>query len=109
MTPRSSPDTPPQPANDEAAAAPARRPIRTAKALRDAAREHCRDAIEALAAVVRTEGSAAARIAAANALLDRGFGKARVDPDAGPERLPDLPERRLVPVFIKPKPLVEDL
>src|SRR4051794_8996772 len=41
------------------------------------ARAHTQEAIETLATIMREGCSEAARIAAANAILDRGWGKAR--------------------------------
>lgn len=52
-------------------------PILTAQALRKAARAHSRVALEALAEVAKKGDSPASRISAANAILDRAFGKAR--------------------------------
>lgn len=46
--------------------------------VRDLARQHTRKAIQTLVKVMSGE-SDSARVAAANALLDRGFGKARTD------------------------------
>ncbi len=45
--------------------------------VRDAAREHTREAIETLVSVMNsTEAPAAARVAASQGILDRGYGKA---------------------------------
>jgi len=43
--------------------------------LRDLARQHTRKAIQTLVTVMQSGESDSARVAAANALLDRGFGK----------------------------------
>jgi hypothetical protein len=94
------------PANDEAPAVDGR-PIRTAKALRDAARAHSRTAIEALAAVARDEKNGASRISAANAILDRAFGKTRAEPEAA-EPVRELPERRLIPVLVDPRAPIDE-
>ena len=47
------------------------------RALSDLAREHTREAIAALVTIMSGNGSEAARISAANALLDRGWGRPR--------------------------------
>jgi hypothetical protein len=46
------------------------------KNVREMARQYTSDAVEALVKVMRTSNSDAARVAAVNALLDRGWGKA---------------------------------
>lgn len=43
--------------------------------LKDMAREYTTEALEALVGVLRTSPSDAAKVAAANAILDRGYGK----------------------------------
>lgn len=54
------------------------------------AREYTGEALEALVAVVRDGESEAARVSAANALLDRGYGKPSQvlsgDSEGGPHR-----------------------
>ena len=51
--------------------------------VQNAAREHSTEAIETLARIMRNpKAPAAARIAAASALLDRGYGKPRQTVDA---------------------------
>jgi hypothetical protein len=53
------------------------------KAVEEAARAHTEEAIATLAAICKnTEAPEAARIAAAVALLDRGWGKARQPTDS---------------------------
>jgi hypothetical protein len=47
--------------------------------VRDLARQHTRKAIGTLVKVMQSGESDSARVAAANALLDRGFGKPRTD------------------------------
>jgi hypothetical protein len=47
--------------------------------VRDLARQHIRKAIQTLVTVMQSGESDSARVAAANALLDRGFGKPRTD------------------------------
>ena len=47
--------------------------------VRDLARQHTRKAIQTLVTVMQSGESDSARVAAANALLDRGFGKPRTD------------------------------
>jgi hypothetical protein len=54
------------------------RPLtREGRALSELAREHTREAIAALVTIMTGNGSEAARISAANALLDRGWGRPR--------------------------------
>ena len=45
--------------------------------IRDAAQVYTQEALDTLAEVMRNGDSAAARVAAANSILDRGFGKPR--------------------------------
>lgn len=53
------------------------------KAVEDAARTHTEEAIATLAAICRNKDAPeAARVAAANALLDRGWGKPRQPTEA---------------------------
>ncbi len=47
--------------------------------VRDLARQHTRKAIQTLVTVMQSGESDSARVAAANALLDRGFGRPRTD------------------------------
>ena len=47
------------------------------RALSELAREHTKEAIAALVTIMTGEGSEAARISAANSLLDRGWGRPR--------------------------------
>ncbi|GEP04042.1 DUF5681 domain-containing protein [Methylobacterium oxalidis] len=82
---------------------PGGRPKASAR-VRDAAREHTERAIEVLVAIMTSEDAAtAARVAAASAILDRGYGKPTqpVDGDG---------EGGVIPVgltvqFIRPAPL----
>jgi hypothetical protein len=81
----------------------------------DAARERTQDAIDVLAAIMRDpKAPAAARVSAAQALLDRGYGKPAqaIEVDAGPdlthvsdEDLKTL-ERILRPPDYPPPPLL---
>ena len=67
------------------------------KHVRELARAHTEDAIYALVEVLHGDG-ASAKVAAANALLDRGWGKAE-QPVVGDENKPlmfSLIERRIV-------------
>jgi hypothetical protein len=50
-------------------------PNKATRTLREIAREYTEEALEALVAVLRDGESEAARIQAANAILDRGYGK----------------------------------
>lgn len=53
------------------------------RALSDVAKEYTTEAIETLASVMREGQSDKARISAANALLDRGWGRPKQDMDLG--------------------------
>lgn len=68
--------------------------------IRDAAVVYTQEALETLAEVMRSGDSAAARVAAANSILDRGFGKPRqamdVDIEADVKAAVTLVERRIV-------------
>lgn len=73
----------------EGAGRPRGAPNKTTSALRDIARQHTQDAIDALVTILaNNEEPAAARVSAANALLDRGYGKAPTvingDDEGGP-------------------------
>ena len=65
-------------------------PNNVSKTLRELAREYTAEALEALVDVLRTE-TGAARVSAANAILDRGYGKPSTvlagDEDGGPAKL----------------------
>lgn len=50
-------------------------PNNATKTLKELAREYTADALEALVKVLRESDSDAARVSAANAILDRGYGK----------------------------------
>ena len=50
-------------------------PAQERRELREAAREFSSDALDALVKICRSGHSESARVAAANALLDRGYGK----------------------------------
>ena len=70
--------------------------------IRALARSHTRTAIRILAGILRNKkASAAARVAAATALLDRGWGKVP-QPTAGGEPTPPLRAIRFERVFIEP-------
>ena len=67
---------------------PARRPSRPKTDLRDLARRYTRLAVDTLAEVARTSDKEAARVAAANALLERGWGRSgQATAVAGPVRI----------------------
>ena len=52
--------------------------------IRSLARSHTRKAVNVLVGIMRSEdATAAARVSAANALLDRGWGKATQQPESG--------------------------
>lgn len=52
-------------------------PNKATASIREAAREYTQEALEALVRVLRSdEEPAAARVSAANSILDRGYGKA---------------------------------
>ena len=52
--------------------------------IRSLARSHTRKAVNVLVGIMRSEdATAAARVSAANALLDRGWGKATLQSDSG--------------------------
>jgi hypothetical protein len=71
--------------------------------IRSLARSHTRIAIKTLAYIVRNENAtAAARVAAATALLDRGWGKVP-KPVAGGETAPPEPVHRIERVIVDPK------
>lgn len=62
---------------------------RATASIREAAQEYTQEALEVLAEVMRRGDSAAARVAAANSILDRGHGKPKQSveasgPDGGP-------------------------
>jgi hypothetical protein len=57
---------------------------RTLTEIRSLARSHTKTAINVLVGIMRSDAAApAARVAAANAILDRGWGKAAQPPDNG--------------------------
>ncbi len=65
-----------------------RRPVRPKADLRDLAQRYTRLAVETLAEVARTSDKEAARVAAANALLERGWGRTgQATAVAGPVRI----------------------
>src|SRR5215510_12936646 len=72
------------------------------EAVRELARQHSPEAIEALVKVMTEGKSEAARVAAATALLDRGWGKPTQpiagDDEAGPVRIARI-ERVIVPLL----------
>ena len=74
--------------------------------LRSLARAHTKLSIQTLAGIARSGASEQARVAASQALLDRGWGKAvqpHVDEDGGPLR---IVIRRIVDTGDKAAPLV---
>ncbi|WP_091742946.1 hypothetical protein [Phenylobacterium immobile] len=78
-------------------------PILTAQALRKAARAHSRAALDALAAVAgNANDSPAARISAANAILDRAFGKSRAEGAGDTDRPRPKVDRRYENVIVYP-------
>lgn len=60
----------------------------TTKTIREKAREHTDDALAVLIGIAKNGESEAARVSAANSLLDRGYGKPSTvlagDEDGGP-------------------------
>lgn len=81
---------------------PGGRPKAAAR-VRDAAREHTEAAIETLVSIMRDDGAAsAARVSAASAILDRGYGKPSqpVDGDGEGGAIP----LGLTVTFIRPDP-----
>lgn len=67
---------------------PPRRPRPPKTDLRDLARRYTRLAVDTLAEVARTSDKEAARVAAANALLERGWGRTgQATAVAGPVRI----------------------
>lgn len=73
----------------EGAGRPRGAPNKSNATLRDIARGYTQEAIDALVSILANEDEpAAARVSAANALLDRGYGKAATvingDDDGGP-------------------------
>jgi len=62
--------------------------------IRSLARSHTRTALNVLVGVMRSKGAtAAARISAANAILDRGWGKATQAIENGGDGAPELVHR----------------
>jgi hypothetical protein len=71
--------------------------------IRALARSHTRIAIKTLAGILRNEKTtAAARVSAATALLDRGWGKVP-QPTAGGEAAPPQPTIRFERVIVEPR------
>ena len=66
-------------------------PNNATKTLRELAREYTPEALDALAQIMRQGESEAARVSAANAILDRGYGKPSQvlagDEDGNPAKL----------------------
>lgn len=67
-------------------------PNKATASIRDAAREYTQEALAALVGVLRNDSEpAAARVSAANSILDRGYGKASTvlsgDEDGGPVKV----------------------
>jgi hypothetical protein len=71
--------------------------------IRALARSHSRLAIKALAGIVRNEkATAAARVAAATVLLDRGWGKV-IQPRASDEPAAPQPKFRIERYIVEPR------
>ncbi|MGB8400511.1 hypothetical protein [Bradyrhizobium sp.] len=67
---------------------------RTLIEIRSLARSHTRTAINVLAGIMRSkDATAAARVSAANAILDRGWGKATQPLESGDDGSPELIHR----------------
>src|SRR4051794_27365617 len=64
------------------------------------ARAHTQEAIETLATIMREGCSEAARIAASNAILDRGWGKAREHRDLRVSDPRQLSDRELIDIIL---------
>lgn len=66
-------------------------PDKVTRTLKELAREYTAEALEALVAVLKSSDSDAARVSAANAILDRGYGKPSTvlagDEDGGAVRM----------------------
>lgn len=66
-------------------------PNKVTRSLKEAARQHTEEALEALVNVIRSTESDAARVSAIKEILDRGYGKASQvlngDEDGGPVRV----------------------
>jgi hypothetical protein len=68
--------------------------------IRSLARSHTRTAINVLACIMRSkDATAAARVSAANAILDRGWGKATQPPESGDDGAPE-PIHRIERVIV---------
>ena len=67
-------------------------PNKTTRAMAETARQHGGDAIEVLYALMKDEEQyGAVRVAAANSILDRGYGKTPQNiPDEGTPKWPDI-------------------
>ena len=65
--------------------------------VRELAREHTQDAIDTLARIMKsTKAPPAARVAAANSLLDRGYGKPAIDMTVTTKRLVEWTNEELI-------------
>ena len=75
----------------EGAGRPAGTVNKSTDTLKTLAREYTEEALEALVGILREGESDAAKVAAANSILDRGYGKASTvlngDEDGGPVRV----------------------
>lgn len=75
----------------EGAGRPAGAVNKSTDSLKTLAREYTEEALEALVGILRDGESEAARVSAANSILDRGYGKASTvlngDEDGGPVRI----------------------
>ncbi|MCP3367837.1 hypothetical protein [Bradyrhizobium cajani] len=86
-------------AERELESAPVRSARKTSKArtlteIRSLARSHTRTAIRVLVGIMRSDDATpAARVSAANAILDRGWGKAAQPTENGEEGAPELVQR----------------
>ena len=86
-----------------ARAAPRRRVLsdEAARRIRDAIRAHVPDAIAELARLAREATSETARVAAINALIDRGYGRLK-DHDDGDDAAHGITVRFVAPPPAKP-------
>ena len=66
-------------------------PNKVTQTLKEMAREHTADALQVLVTIAKAGESEAARVSAANSLLDRGYGKPSTvlsgDEDGGPVKI----------------------
>ena len=77
---------------------------RTLTEIRSVARSHTRAAIRILAGIMRSDDATpAARLAAANAILDRGWGKATPPVETSEDGVLDL-IHRIERIIVRPEP-----